>query len=73
MADTFTLEGAEMLAAKVAKYWAKQGHTVETWLEKVSDPIAKRPLYFVRSDLIGGLPRGKAMNLGFEGYEPGMP
>jgi hypothetical protein len=59
MADTFTLEGAEMLADKIAKYWAKRGHTVETRLEKFSDKIAKRPIYFVRSDLVDGLPRGE--------------
>jgi fatty acid-binding protein DegV len=72
MSDTFTAEGAEMLAAKIAKHWAKQGHSVETWLEKSYDTIAKRTIYFVRSDLVNGLPRGKATHLGFEGYEPGM-
>jgi hypothetical protein len=59
MADTFTLEGAEMLAAKIARYWAGRGHTVETRIEKFSDKIAKRPIYFVRSDLVDGLPRGE--------------
>jgi hypothetical protein len=59
MADTFTLEGAEMLADKIRRYWSKRGHTVETWLEKFSDKIAKRPIYFVRSDLVDGLPRGE--------------
>jgi hypothetical protein len=59
MADTFTLGGAEMLADKIAKHWAKRGHTVETRIEKFSDKIAKRPIYFVRSDLVGGLPRGE--------------
>jgi fatty acid-binding protein DegV len=58
MADTFTLEGAEMLAAKIARYWAKQGHTVDTWLEKSYDTIAKRTIYFVRSNLVNGMPRG---------------
>jgi fatty acid-binding protein DegV len=62
LADTFSLEGAEMLAAKIAKHWAKQGYAVETRLEKSYDTIAKRTIYFVRTDLINGLPRGKAMN-----------
>jgi hypothetical protein len=61
MADTFTLEGAEMLSQKIARYWAKQGHAVETWLEKSYDTIAKRTIYFVRSNLINGLPRGARM------------
>jgi hypothetical protein len=71
---SFTAEGADRLMDKIARYWAKQGYAVEFRLEKVSDPIAKRPLYFVRSDMINGWPRGKAiMHLGFEGYAPGMP
>jgi hypothetical protein len=59
MADTFTLEGAEMLADKIRRYWSKRGHTVETWLEKSYDTIAKRTIYFVRSDLVDGMPRGE--------------
>jgi hypothetical protein len=56
MADTFTLEGAEMLADKIRRYWSKRGHTVDTWLEKSYDTIAKRTIYFVRSDLVNGMP-----------------
>jgi hypothetical protein len=48
-----------MLADKIRRYWSKRGHTVETWLEKFSDKIAKRSIYFVRSDLVDGLPRGE--------------
>ena len=70
--DRLRQDGAQLLANAIMRYWRKHGETVRAWIEPINDSVvvarlnalAKRPddeLYVVRSDLVNGLPRKKAM------------
>ena len=50
--ETLTEEGALRLAAKVRKFWRERGHIVEVRI--VED--ARRGIFCLRSEMIGGLP-----------------
>jgi hypothetical protein len=54
--DSFSHEGAQRLACRVADYWHRRGRVVQTWPERVvvSGLCA---VWVVRSDLVNGFPR----------------
>ena len=54
--DALTLERAETLARKIARYWRNRGHHVHVWAEQVPG-FADENIYQVRSDMVCGLPR----------------
>lgn len=59
--DSFTLPLAERLAHKVRLYWKKRGYLVNTRVEPIPGlPDGMDTLYQVRSDMVGGLPKGFA-------------
>jgi len=59
MNDTFTHAGAMRLATKIHDYWGSRGYQVKTWIEEGGwFNTLRNQAYFVRSDLINGLPRG---------------
>jgi hypothetical protein len=55
--------GAKSIANKIREYWAKRGKEVKILLER--GPVAGRgkPLWCVRSDMVGGLPIGESEEL----------
>ena len=60
--DTLSLDGAERIARKVARYWAGQGVKVETRIVGSETPAGM--VYAVRSDLVNGRPiRNARLNL----------
>lgn len=59
MNDTFTHSGAMRLVTQIHDYWARRGYYVKTWVEEGTFLGALRGAgYYVRSDMINGLPRG---------------
>ena len=53
--DTMTQEGARDLAASVAAFWHRKGHShVKVWTEQVA--TGRVFVYCVRSNLINGMP-----------------
>jgi hypothetical protein len=63
--DSFTLDGAIAMAAKIRRLWQEKGHThdVHTWVEPIDVKLGAREkpimLYQVRSNLVNGLPPRK--------------
>jgi len=55
MADHFTQSGADALARRIERYWEKKGKTVNAFV--TTEKMGKGYLYFVRSDMVNGLPR----------------
>jgi hypothetical protein len=59
MNDTFTHSGAMKLDSKINDYWAARGYQVKTWIEEGGFiSTLRNQAFFVRSDMINGLPRG---------------
>lgn len=55
--DWLNKHNAAILARKIQRYWILRGGVVNTSVEII--PGAEdRPMYAIRSDMIGGLPRG---------------
>ena len=50
--------GAACLAQTIKKFWAALGFDIS--IEVVQVVASKPPVYGIRSDLLGGLPRGTA-------------
>jgi hypothetical protein len=61
--DSFTLDGAIAMAAKIRRIWHKAGHEVHAWVEPINVKLGAREksimLYQVRSNLVNGLPPRK--------------
>lgn len=61
--DSFTLDGAIAMAAKIRRLWAEKGHEVCTFVEPIDVKLGERErplmLYQVRSNLVNGLPPRK--------------
>ena len=49
-----TKKMAQKTADDIQKYWGKQGHTVNLWIERVTHGNARD--YAVRSDMKNGFP-----------------
>ena len=56
--DSFTLDGAVAMAAKIRRFWMDRGHNISAWVEPITLGNREKPLtyYQVRSDLINALP-----------------
>ena len=50
------------LAARIAAYWAKRGHTITTEVVPIKAFVDDRDvtLFTLKSDMVNGLPRSKA-------------
>jgi hypothetical protein len=61
--DSFTLDGAIAMAAKIRRIWHNTGHDVHAWVEPIDVKLGAREkpimLYQVRSNLVNGLPPRK--------------
>lgn len=55
--DAFVKRGANMLAKKIQDYWLAMGMRPVVAVEEMTDKNRLSPLYQIRSDMIGGLPR----------------
>jgi hypothetical protein len=58
--DSFSAEGAGLLASDIREYWRNRGHRVKVWLDElVLDPSSKEKtgLFVIRSNLLNGKPR----------------
>lgn len=54
-----SFEGANFLAEQIRKYWQRKGYEPSVWVEKIGHrATGDGTAYCVRSDMIGGLPRG---------------
>lgn len=51
---------AELLAGRIVKAWAAEGHRVEAWVIKLvlSSAGGLKPSWVVRTDLVNGMPSG---------------
>ena len=57
--DSFSAEGAGLLASDIREYWRNRGHRVKVWLEElILDPKDKEStgLFVIRSNLVNGRP-----------------
>jgi len=64
LTDSFTMDGAIALAAKIKQLWHEKGNfEVHTWIEPIKIKLGGREkeltLYQVRSNLINALPPRK--------------
>jgi hypothetical protein len=50
-------KGAERLAVKITRYWAKHGKNVKCRVIPMIDTAGSGSIWAVRSDMIGALPR----------------
>lgn len=61
-ADLCSERGAKWLANQIEDYWAERGRGVKLWVEGTSERESNRrnggPLYWVRSDMLNGVPQG---------------
>lgn len=65
-ADTMISQtAAESLARRIVHAWAREGHTVTTWVIRSAGTSNHPPAWAVRSDLVNGMPSG----LGRYGWE----
>lgn len=57
--DTLTREGAAQLARRIEEYWLRQKRYVQVSVTTVERPPRwhEEPVYFVRSDMVNGMPR----------------
>ena len=58
--DWSSFEGAGDLAERIAEVWRRLGHAVETRVEQGLARDGRHACYCVRSNLVGGLPAGRA-------------
>jgi len=49
-----TKKMAKQMSEEIKVYWAKQGHTIEVWIERITDGNARD--YAIRSNMQNGLP-----------------
>lgn len=64
VSDESTFEGAQILAEAVENYWKKRGAIVRTEVYlavKKKECRQNREVWGVRSDLLNGLPRARAV------------
>jgi hypothetical protein len=59
--DHINAGGAMLLAAQIKHFWERRGNKVDVWVEPFTIQADKLrgSTFAIRSDLIGGLPRGK--------------
>lgn len=59
--DWTTAEGAEQLRREIEAHWSARGCAVRTWIRRGKSSVNDyHPMYFVRSDMLRGTPRGEA-------------
>src|SRR5262249_7543337 len=61
--DHCTGKGAHDLADRIRPYWAKRGYLVHVTVQEIAkagESKDHRPLFAIRSDLVGGLPKDHA-------------
>ena len=58
MKDSFTYEGAIIIANRLRYFWKKRGFAIDVRIEKFGTDRFKdhEPLFHVRSNLVGGMP-----------------
>jgi hypothetical protein len=55
--DWLTASGAHAQANKIKRYWEARGGTVEVEVEEFRPDEGRKAVFYVRSDMVGGLPR----------------
>jgi hypothetical protein len=64
--STFSLAGAEELAARLRAFWRVRGHKVKVWVEQIRTHAADQghaaTMFCVRSNLLCGRPATDAAN-----------
>jgi hypothetical protein len=56
--DSLTETGSKLLMTKIVSYWEERGHSIEVWREySPHESKGRAGMYFVRSNLLNGLPR----------------
>ncbi len=69
--DYCTRDGADSLRRKIEAYWKERGSDVMVTLHNVGfHPAIRAARYEIRSDLVNGLPRGRAKRAANSNDEP---